>query len=128
MNPDEKRNNAVMLYDGDCGFCQHWVNKWSKIAHGKVRFEPYQIVLPDYPQVTREQCREAIRLILPDGRYVSAAHAVFKMLELSGRYRWLLRLYEKDPIFRLATEAGYRWVSRNRAFLSRFYGLPQCRL
>lgn len=134
MKREERQNNAgrpdlpIMLFDGDCGFCRYWIGKWRGITRGKVRYEPYQKVLAQYPQVTREQCRTAVQLIMPDGTAFSAARAVFLSLAAAGRWGFLAQSYRRFPFFARVSEALYRFVARHRAFFSRLMRIPQCDL
>lgn len=122
MNPQEtgmQSSEAVMLFDGDCGFCRRWIKKWAGTTGTKVRYEPYQEALARFPEVTEEQCRRSVQLILRDRSVFSGAHAVFKALALGGRSR-LLGLYERLPLFRRLSEGAYRLVARNRVFFSKW--------
>lgn len=116
----EETTAPVMLYDGDCAFCRGWIGRWRGLTGGRVRYEPYQEAGKAYPQVTAEQCEGAVQLILPGGEVFSGAHAVFKALELGGRYAPLLRLYEKFPLFGPLAEFLYQVVAHHRLFFSRF--------
>jgi predicted DCC family thiol-disulfide oxidoreductase YuxK len=116
----------VMLYDGDCAFCQRWIEKWRRMTGYRISYEPYQKVITEYPQVTAEQCREAVQLILPEGAVFSGAHAVLKALALCEKFPGLLRAYEKFPWFGRFSEWCYQRVATHRSFLSRFFQLPQC--
>ena len=108
---------ATMLWDGDCRFCFRWIQRWRKATGNAVEYRPYQEALPDFPQVDEAACREAVQLVLADGRVLKAAHAVLKSLALGGRNPWMLRLYEQSAFFRRLTEAAYRFVARNRNWL-----------
>ena len=63
---------------------------------------------------------EAVQLILPEGAVFSGAHAVLKALALSGRYRSLLRMYEKLPLCASLAEWFYQLVAHNRMLFSKF--------
>ncbi len=110
----------TMLFDGDCGFCRRWIRKWNKITGDRVRYAPYQQALAQFPQLTEQQCAAAVQLIMPDGTLFSGAHAVFRALDLGGRYRWLLRLYESRPLFAAVAERLYQLVAHHRVFFSKF--------
>lgn len=118
----------VMLYDGDCNFCRRWIDKWHKMTGEKIRYEPYQKVRADYPQVTEEQCRQAVQLILSDGAAFSGAHAVFKVLAITGKHEVLLWLYEHLPLFDKTAEWFYQLIARHRSFLSKRDRSPQCKI
>lgn len=145
-------NKPTMLFDGDCDFCRHWIEKWRKWTGDKIRYEPYQKKLAEYPQVTASdvtgsardlmqdlpvvmprargdpkgqpltetQCRHAVQLVMPDGVIFSGAHAVFKALDLAGRYGFLLRWYYRIPLFGRMAEWLYQIVARNRSRLPKW--------
>ena len=119
---------AVMLYDGDCGFCRRRVDVWEKSTDGFVLYEPYQQALARFPQVRQEQCREAVQLIMPDGTVFSGACAVLQALALGGRYKRLLWCYRRVPFFGQIAEWCYRLVARHRHLLSKLSHAPQCRI
>lgn len=106
-----------MLWDGDCGFCSRWIRRWQKATGDTVEYRPYQDALQEFPQVKEADCRQAVQLVLPDGRIFQAAQAVLKSLAIGGRSMWMLRLYERSRFFRWFTERLYRWVARNRSWL-----------
>jgi len=118
MSTSGTAEKPVMLYDGDCGFCQRWIKKWQKITADKVIYAPYQERLKDFPQVTAEQCRQAVQLILPNGQRHSGAHAVFIALALAKRCLWLLWLYDYVPLFGKISEIIYQFIAEHRSLLS----------
>jgi predicted DCC family thiol-disulfide oxidoreductase YuxK len=117
---EDTGNLPVMLFDGDCGFCRRWVRKWNKLTGEQVRYAPYQRTVARYPQLTEHQCAAAVQLVMPDGTVCSGAHAVFRALDLGGRCRWLLRLYESRPLFAAVAERLYQLAARRRFFFSKF--------
>ncbi len=112
-------NLPTLLFDGDCGFCRRWIRRWNKLTGDRVRYVPYQEALVHYPQLTEQQCAAAVQLVLLDGSVLSGAHAVFRALDLGGRHRWLLRLYERRPWFAGLAERLYQLVAHHRAFFSK---------
>ncbi len=112
---------AIMLYDGDCAFCRHWIKRWRGMTGDRIQYEPYQHVLARFPQLTEDQCREAVKLILPGAPVLSGAHAALKALALGGRHQRLLSLYERIGWFGRVCEWCYQRVAANRSFFSRYY-------
>lgn len=123
---DEKTtlSKPTMLYDGDCGFCQHWIERWKHKTHGAIDYAPYQEALRNFPQVSERGCKEAVQLIIQDGSVTSGAHAIFKALEVGGSSRLPHFLYERLPFFGRIAEVGYQWVAHHRLLLSKFIGGP----
>ncbi len=107
----------TMIWDGDCGFCFRWIQRWNKATGDAVVYRPYQEALDDFPQLQEEECKKAVQLVLPDGRVFKAAHAVLQSLAIGGRSGWMLKLYEHSAFFRWLTETAYRFVARNRSWL-----------
>ena len=95
-NPPSK---ALLVYDGDCGFCKLWIARWREITAGAVDYEELQEVAARFPEVPRAEFEDAVKLIEPDGRVFSGAEAVYRSLGKggSGFWRWC---FEHVPGFR----------------------------
>jgi predicted DCC family thiol-disulfide oxidoreductase YuxK len=113
-------SKPVLLYDGDCGFCRLWVERWRRDCGGRAEFLPSQGARGRFPALAPEDLTEAVHLVEPGGRTSRGAEAVFRVLALQGgaRRAWLA-LYEAVPLFRAASEAAYRLVARRRPLFSR---------
>lgn len=114
-----RSDRPTMLWDGDCAFCAHWIERWRGWTGHAIEYHRYQEALDEFPQVREEECRRAVQLVLPDGRVLSAAHAVLQSLALAGRGSWMLAAYEHSRLFRAVAEGIYRFVARNRNWLPR---------
>lgn len=127
-NPPAK---ALLVYDGDCGFCRTWVARWRRTVGPRVDYEELQTAGARYPTIPRSRFRRAVQLILPDGEVFEGAEAVFRTLALAPgrprRGRWLA-VYQNVPGARPVFEWGYRWVADHRPLLTRvshfFFGPP----
>ena len=119
------RAKPLLVYDGDCGFCLGWVNRWRPVTKDQVEYIPFQEVADQFPQISKEQFNASIQLVLPDGRIFQGAEAVFRIVASSPGYRWPLWLYQKIPGVAALAEWGYRFVARHRSGLS---GAAQCRI
>jgi predicted DCC family thiol-disulfide oxidoreductase YuxK len=122
-DPTNESSGGTMLFDGDCEFCRMWIRRWSRATGKHLRYEPYQKMLREFPEVTESQCRRAVQLILEDRSVYSGAYAVFKALALAGKLVWLLKLYENIWLFRLLSDGSYRLVAGHRAFFSKLSAL-----
>jgi predicted DCC family thiol-disulfide oxidoreductase YuxK len=112
MQPSSDK--PVLVFDGDCGFCRLWIERWRHLTGDRVQYEPFQKVAEQYPEIPRESFVRAVQLILPDGEVLSAAHAVFRMLTFAPGLGWWLWVYRHIPGFAPLTEFGYRFVARHR--------------
>ena len=110
----------VLLFDGDCGFCRHWIEVWRAQTGGLVEYSSSQDAGARFPQIMPEDFAEAVYLVEPDGRVSRGAEAAFRTLAYAGGYHraWLV-IYDRVPPFRGATEFAYRIVARQRPFFSR---------
>lgn len=127
-NPPAK---PLLVFDGDCGFCRTWVARWRQALGERVVYEPFQTAAARFPTIPRSRFRQAVQLILPDGRVFAAAEAVLRSLALAperrGGRRWLAA-YQGVPGARPVLEWGYRWIAEHRPLLGRIsnflYGPP----
>jgi predicted DCC family thiol-disulfide oxidoreductase YuxK len=109
----------LLLFDGACGFCRQWIERWRRLTGAGVDYAPYQAEAGRFPEVSRERFAEAVHLIQPDGRVTRGAEAVFRALAAPSGRGWILSLYEHVPGFAPASEACYRFVARHRPLFTR---------
>ena len=69
----------LLIFDGDCGFCRRWIERWKTQTRGRVDFSPYQEVQTQFPQIPVEDFKRSVQLIEEEGR-TQAAEAVFRVL------------------------------------------------
>ncbi|HEY3211039.1 MAG TPA: DUF393 domain-containing protein [Actinomycetota bacterium] len=121
-----RNEQAVLLYDSDCGFCRWSTAKilsWDR--HGHIRPVPLQApesdrLLPGMDQKTK---LDSWHLVTPDGRIRSAGAAFPPLLRLVPGGRPLAAVASMFP---RTTERAYRWVSRHRDWLGRRLGAQAC--
>ena len=111
-------SKPLLIFDGDCGFCRRWIERWRGITGDLVEYAPYQEAGGRFPQIPEKNFRDAVQLVEPDGKIYSAAEAVFRSLAVRRSHRWPLALYLHVPGARAVTEFFYRQVARHRAFFS----------
>jgi len=104
----------ILIYDGDCGFCRLWIDRWRAVTGDRVRYAPFQEVATQFPEIPREAFARAVHLILPGGETFSAAQAVFRTLAFVPRCAWMLWLYQQFPGTASIAEFVYGWVARHR--------------
>ena len=109
----------LFVYDGDCGFCRRWVERWRQRTGDRVVYAPFQEVADRFPSIPRDAFRARVHLIDPDGRVSRGAEAVFRALSQAPRGGWLLSAYRRVPGFAALAEAVYEWVAGHRSFLTR---------
>ena len=108
----------VLIYDGDCGFCRRWIERWRDITGNALDYAPYQEAGPRFPEIALKEFESSVILVEPENKISRGAEAVFRSLSAARSHRWLLWSYEHLPGMKPASEALYRLVAANRAFFS----------
>lgn len=119
----------VLIFDGTCGFCTACIS-WlrARDRHGRVLALPGQAAgVREQYGVTRAEADRSIWTIDRQGRRCASAAAVTRVIwELGGVWRILAALYQVPPIGWIQ-ERVYHWVSGNRHWLSKWFGVtPEC--
>ena len=109
----------VLIYDGDCGFCRYWVERWKHVTRGRVDYEPSETAAPRFPAIPSQRFVESVVYVGSDGSVSYAAEAVFRALAQAPRGGLWLAAYRRVPGFRPLAEALYATVARNRFIFSR---------
>lgn len=107
---------ALVIFDGQCGFCRIWISYWNQLTGDRLDYAPSEEVAGQFPQIAPERFGHSVQLAMPDGEIVSGARAVFLTLTYAPGFAWLLWLYNHLPGFAPISEAGYRWVASHRNF------------
>ncbi len=106
--------DPVVVFDGDCAFCRRWMRRYWNLHRSGIAWTSFQSGAEHFPHIPREQFREAVHVIEPDGTVRRGAAAVFRLQELVGLRSWPSWLHEHVPPFRILTEAVYRFTARHR--------------
>ncbi|GIH73402.1 hypothetical protein Mth01_56550 [Sphaerimonospora thailandensis] len=120
-------NRVLLLFDGECGFCQLCVNAGRRLLPYMPAVRAWQFVDLAGFGLTREQAAASVQLIGPDGLRAQGARAVALILALQPLTRWRTagRLMLAPPLS-WAADAGYRVVSRYRHRLPGRHTLSPC--
>ncbi len=110
----------MLLYDGLCPICNRAV-EWIRRRAKPCAFEFLSCHDPSlaarFPQLSREDCLTAIRLVEPDGRIFAGEEAVPGILARMKGYRVAAAIVSRPGVRALARPL-YRWIARNRLRLS----------
>jgi lipase maturation factor 1 len=110
-------SRPLLIFDGDCSFCRAWVECWKDLTGDRVEYSPLLEVGERFPQVSQDQIRSAVQLVLPGGEVRSGAHAVFTTLASLPDWRWMLWSYERLPGVAAVCDAAYRTIATHRSAL-----------
>ncbi|MDP9867109.1 MULTISPECIES: thiol-disulfide oxidoreductase DCC family protein [Streptosporangium] len=119
------REQPVLLYDGDCGFCTASVRFAERRIGLRARATPWQRADLAALGTTRERADREV-LWVERGRVYGGAQAVARLLIAAGPPWSLPGLLLRMPPLRWAAQGVYRLVSANRHRLPG--GTPACAL
>lgn len=123
-------DRPLLIYDGTCGFCRLWVERWRAAGGDRLDVAPSQEVGARFPEIPTAEFDRAVQLVGTDGAVFAAADAVLRARAIALRRSWLLAAYQKLPGFAGAAEGVYRFVAGHRPLLSaltRFFWGPDVR-
>jgi predicted DCC family thiol-disulfide oxidoreductase YuxK len=114
LKPPSTAPKPIFVYDGECGFCNFWIDKWKREASGEVNFISYQQLPRVYLGIRRRDFKQTVYLITQYRRLRGAA-AVFEMLALGGNDFWN-QLYYNVVLADVVFETGYWFIATHRDF------------
>jgi predicted DCC family thiol-disulfide oxidoreductase YuxK len=104
------------IFDGNCGFCRLWLERWKSQTGRKVDYAPSQEVAARFPEIPKEAFSKSFQLVLPDGEVLQGAEAVLATLaRIPGRRGLLRKLYGNIPGLAPILELVYRIVAAHRS-------------
>lgn len=109
----------VFVFDGACGFCRRWVERWQKRTGPRVLMLPFQT--PGVLRALGIHRRDAARaswFVEPDGRRSVGADAVFRLLRQGEGTRLAARL-GLLPGVRWVAGRVYRFIAGHRVAAAR---------
>ena len=104
----------LVVFDGDCGFCRFWIERWKRTSGNHLDYAPYQVTASRCPEIPVDEFRRAVAFVRPSGELLFAAAAVVAArAEVPGRGlgSWV---YRQMPCARLVMEFLYRLVANHR--------------
>jgi predicted DCC family thiol-disulfide oxidoreductase YuxK len=112
----------LMIFDGDCNFCELWIRRWRQITGDLVDYLPSQnaVITAQFPEIPQEQFQKSVQFIESNGEVFQGAEAVFRTLAKNPNWQWPLHIYEGKPAFTEITERAYEFVAGHRTAFSFF--------
>lgn len=85
-----------MIFDGECGFCRRWVERWKRATGSAVDYVASQdvSVAERFPEIEQAWFDQAVALVERDGRVYQGPESVFRSIATQGKNRWFLVLDE----------------------------------
>ena len=106
--PPEK---PLLVFDGECGFCRWWIERWKSITGDRLDYAPSQEVAERFPEISREAFARSVQLVTPGGEVFEGAHAVFRSLALVPGRRGLLVPGGQDATPRMVRRLSHAHVT-----------------
>jgi predicted DCC family thiol-disulfide oxidoreductase YuxK len=118
---------AVLVYDGDCAFCQRCIDVGTRVLPRSFRCEPFQFLDLGALGLTDEQVRDSVWWVQPSLPARGGHRAVAALLQAQIPWWWRSLGWVIDhPPVSPAARWIYSWVARNRYRLPG--GTAQCRV
>src|SRR2546423_13287269 len=105
-------DKPLLVYDGDCKFCQLWIERWRELTGGAVDHETFQQAAARFPEIRAADFQRAIKLIESDGRVFSGAEAIYRSLGYGSRFSFGRWSYQHIPGFAAVSELAYAFIAR----------------
>jgi predicted DCC family thiol-disulfide oxidoreductase YuxK len=107
---------AFLIYDGECSVCRgtvEWIR--ARSSPGAFEFLSFHSVEMErhFPFLDREACKQAVHLVLTDGRVLAGDRAAPEVFLRIPGYRWIARVL-RFPGARGLSRVFYRWFARRR--------------
>jgi predicted DCC family thiol-disulfide oxidoreductase YuxK len=109
----------TLLYDGDCGFCRRWIERWREITVDRVVYSASKEAGHHFPEVDPALYAESVVLVDEAGTVFLGADAVFRALATAPGWGWLSWAYQRIPGAAAFSERLYGLIARHRIGFSR---------
>lgn len=105
---------AMLIFDGDCGFCTASVVAVRRLVRPRCEIAPWQQTSIAPLGISVEECMAAVQFIDQDGSVTSGSRAVMAMLRTAPQPWPLIGLVGDLPGIAWVAAKAYRWVAANR--------------
>ncbi|MDC7996050.1 thiol-disulfide oxidoreductase DCC family protein [Altibacter sp. HG106] len=112
-------HKPVLVWDGECGFCAFWVQRWKKKTQGRIDFVTYQEIASHFQDIPLKEFKKASRLIEPDGSVFSGPDSAYRSYSYSAHPLPWHRWYTNFRWFTWLSDHGYNVIAKNRPFFFR---------
>lgn len=104
----------VVIWDGDCHFCRHWIERWRAVTEDEVDYVPSQDIGDRFPEIRRDEFNRSVVCIDPTGEVFFGAEAAYRSLGYRRSRKWLAWSYHHVPGFAVLSEFAYRFIADHR--------------
>lgn len=110
------KNLPVMVWDGNCGFCNYWITNWKSKTGGRLQYKTYQETADDFKDIPLKEFKKASRLIEPSSIVYSGPASAYRSFYYFKKstfpwYRW----YCNYSLFTYFSDHSYNFIAKHRA-------------
>ncbi|MBI2338947.1 MAG: lipase maturation factor family protein [Deltaproteobacteria bacterium] len=122
-------SKPLLIFDGACGFCRRWIERWRQKTGDRIDYAPSQEAAGRFPEIPKEEFDRSVVLVEPNGAITTGAEAALKALALGSRRgpgdggRILYWFYRRLPGFKTIAEKFYSFIASHRMAASRISNL-----
>ncbi|HUG28000.1 MAG TPA: DUF393 domain-containing protein [Gemmatimonadales bacterium] len=109
-------SRPVLLWDGNCGFCQRWVaqvERWDRAGRIETLRAADRAKYSELLRISDQDLNHAMHLAIPGGRVLAGGRAVPEIFRLLPGWRWLVWVF-RLPGVAWVTDRVYAWVAARR--------------
>ncbi len=111
----QAEQRALLIYDGECGFCRRCVTyAQTLVGDDRLAVAAGGRVAHRFDELSDEDLARSVWLASPEGKLRQGAEAVFAVLAMAPGYGLGRFLYRFLPGFAALTESAYRLVAAHR--------------
>lgn len=114
-------SKAVVVYDGECGFCRSQVARIQRRDRdGLFEYVPRQApgLTERFPRLAEGDFNTGMRLVMPDGAIHVGADGIYQVARRLPLWRLAAWLY-RVPVLHAVLRWAYAWVAAHRQSLGR---------
>ena len=104
----------LLIWDGACDFCRRWIERWRVFSDGRMDYATSQDEAGRFADIPADEFNRAVILILPDGRVLTGAAAVYRSMAYRSSKQWLAGTYDQVPGVAVISDFVYRFIARHR--------------
>lgn len=115
MDPSPAPSRPILYWDGECGFCGRWVERWESVTGDAVGYTRIQEAPPEVVTAAGGDPPQRVVLALPDGSLLGGAEAALTALAPhSIKARAALALCRALPPVNAIASWCYTWIAAHR--------------
>lgn len=108
----------VMVWDGNCGFCNYWITRWKSKTGDRIHYKTFQEVSKNYPDIPLKEFKKASRLIEMDGQIYSGPNSAYRSFlyfnKPNEKWHWW---YSESGWFTYLSDHTYNFIAKHRSIM-----------